>query len=94
MYLKIRLFELAKKALSLKYCILFMISPALKTSVTFLEKHYHTGTLLAFAGQQKVLAFAGRTAKCNTLGYLLCNYETPTSPRHPSLNSTELTDVE
>ena len=69
MYLKIRLFELAKKALSLKYCILFMISPALKTSVTFLEKHYHTGTLLAFAGQQKVLAFAGRTA--NTLGDLL-----------------------
>ena len=50
LYLKIRLFELAKKALSLKYCILFMISPALKTSVT-----------LAFAGQQKVLAFAGRT---------------------------------
>ena len=45
-----------------------MISPALKTSVT-----------LAFAGQQKVLAFAGRTAKCNTHGdWVIMNL-----PLHP-----------
>ena len=63
MYLKIRLFELAKKALSLKYCILFMISHFVVCGIS-----QFMGTLLAFAGQQKVLAFAGRT------------YESPTSP--------------